>query len=87
MLSSITGSGAVVSIISLDSSPAPLPPSSFERETQLVLSVLGNTDLIVEMKSGSYHTCALTASGEVWCVGRNDYGQLGIGNTGWHNLQ
>jgi alpha-tubulin suppressor-like RCC1 family protein len=31
---------------------------------------------------GDYHNaCALSNVGEVWCIGNNDYGQLGLGDT------
>jgi len=32
-------------------------------------------------KVGGYHTCALKASGSMWCWGANTYGQLGLGDT------
>ncbi|HEY0841023.1 MAG TPA: Ig-like domain-containing protein, partial [Vulgatibacter sp.] len=34
------------------------------------------------MAMGGEHTCYLDGSGEVWCWGNNDLGQLGIGSTG-----
>ncbi|GAB4217005.1 MAG: hypothetical protein OHK0013_44120 [Sandaracinaceae bacterium] len=34
---------------------------------------------IVELASGSHHTCARTAAGELWCWGRNAEGQVGRG--------
>ncbi|MCB9594825.1 MAG: hypothetical protein H6719_19040 [Sandaracinaceae bacterium] len=34
-----------------------------------------------EVAAGNEHTCARTTTGEVWCWGRNDRGQLGDGTT------
>lgn len=34
----------------------------------------------VDVGLGQYHTCALRADGTVWCTGRNQYGQLGVGD-------
>ena len=36
--------------------------------------------LIVDVRSGYYHTLALAKSGCLWSFGRNDYGQLGLGH-------
>lgn len=33
------------------------------------------------VRTSGVHTCALYASGEVWCVGYNSQGQLGLGDT------
>ncbi|MEM9191089.1 MAG: MopE-related protein [Myxococcota bacterium] len=35
----------------------------------------------VELASGTSHTCARFRSGQVWCWGRNNFGQLGDGGT------
>jgi alpha-tubulin suppressor-like RCC1 family protein len=33
------------------------------------------------ISAGDYHTCAIKTDGSLWCWGKNNYGQLGIGNT------
>ncbi len=40
----------------------------------------GGGEKVVELAAGSDHACARFASGRVKCWGRNDYGQLGIGD-------
>lgn len=34
------------------------------------------------LAAGKYHTCGLTSSGEVWCWGSNERGQLGVSTSG-----
>jgi alpha-tubulin suppressor-like RCC1 family protein len=36
---------------------------------------------VLTIAAGDFHTCALMASGEIYCWGRNDNGQLGGGTT------
>ena len=40
-----------------------------------------NGQKFVAVAAGDYHTAAITDSGEQWTWGRNDYGQLGVGDT------
>ena len=47
-------------------------------------SVVGIDDA-VDLSLGFYHSCAVHATGEVSCWGRNDEGQLGNGESGMEN--
>lgn len=40
-------------------------------------AVNGITGTVVDVVAGSNHTCAVVATGEVWCWGGNDRGQIG----------
>ena len=40
-----------------------------------------NTDNIKSVCCGYYHTFILENDGTLWCCGRNNYGQLGLGDT------
>jgi len=39
--------------------------------------VEGISDTVIDVALGVLHTCALLQSGEVWCWGTNEYGELG----------
>ena len=41
--------------------------------------------MVEYIAAGYWHTCALAYSGDLWCWGDNDYGQLGIGSTNGQN--
>jgi RHS repeat-associated protein len=42
---------------------------------------VGGTSPVVDVATGNFHTCALTAAGEVKCWGRNNFRQIGSSNT------
>lgn len=62
--------------------PTTYPVSEKPRQ----IAGLGEGDLktqgIIAIAAGSSHTCALDASGNVWCWGKNDLGQLGTSLAG-----
>jgi alpha-tubulin suppressor-like RCC1 family protein len=41
-------------------------------------------DRVISVTAGSFSTCALTQAGHVFCWGRNDKGELGLGDTQHH---
>ena len=50
-------------------------------QSKVVLNLNSPAALCSGGSSGSYHTCALSASGDVQCWGQNGFGQLGYGDT------
>mmetsp|Transcript_33720 Transcript_33720/g.41489 ORF Transcript_33720/g.41489 Transcript_33720/m.41489 type:complete len:438 (+) Transcript_33720:160-1473(+) len=38
-------------------------------------------EIVKQVVTGEYHTCAISSGGQVYCWGRNDEGQLGTGDT------
>ena len=48
---------------------------------QLIPTKVRSDKRFVAIAAGGWHSMALTAFGELWTWGGNDYGQLGIGNT------
>ncbi len=56
-----------------------LAPPAAQAQTPVPASVLGEP--VQQVVGGGLHTCALTATGAVYCWGRNDNGLLGNGGT------
>jgi alpha-tubulin suppressor-like RCC1 family protein len=54
---------------------------STKTDRTVPVDVVGLPDVAIAVAAGGEHTCALTASGEVSCWGKNEFGQLGDGTT------
>jgi alpha-tubulin suppressor-like RCC1 family protein len=54
--------------------------AKFEQDTPV--AVPGLTSGVVQVSSAGDHTCALTATGAVFCCGENSYGEAGDGSLG-----
>lgn len=63
------GQGTGEGDLGIDEEPADIPAIDFGGETP------------VQIAAGGAHACAVMQSGELNCWGRNDMGQLGLGNT------
>jgi alpha-tubulin suppressor-like RCC1 family protein len=48
---------------------------------QMVHSPFGTTLVFSKITAGSQHTCGLAQGGSIWCWGRNESGQLGVGSS------
>jgi alpha-tubulin suppressor-like RCC1 family protein len=67
---------------SADATPdvvAPDTGSDSGNDAALDASDGGSPNAVVQLAPGGNHTCALLASGDVWCWGGNDLGQLALG--------
>jgi alpha-tubulin suppressor-like RCC1 family protein len=45
------------------------------------VAVVGLGSSVADISVGDSHACAVTASGEAWCWGNNNFGELGNGET------
>jgi alpha-tubulin suppressor-like RCC1 family protein len=55
--------------------------SETDAATNVPAPVFGSKDLVLKsISAGQTHACGLTAGGEVYCWGMNNYGQLGNGS-------
>jgi alpha-tubulin suppressor-like RCC1 family protein len=53
--------------------------SGVDNDQLVPVDVVGLPPDVTSIAMGRFHTCALTASGELWCWGRNGFGELGDG--------
>ena len=58
----------------------PQPSTSTRASVEIPSGDTGFND-VKQVSCGTYHTFALKNDGTLWSVGRNTYGQLGLGNT------
>jgi len=55
--------------------------SNTNRDTPTQVGIDEWSTGVSAISAGDYHTCAIKTDGSLWCWGKNNYGQLGIGNT------
>ena len=55
-------------------------PGAFQRTPQQVV-LPTQSARIKSFAAGDRHTCALSETNQLWCVGANEQGQLGVGST------
>jgi alpha-tubulin suppressor-like RCC1 family protein len=48
-------------------------------DSPIPVQVVGLDEWVVAIGTGCMHSCAITASGRIWCWGFNQHGQLGDG--------
>ena len=60
----------------IESQP-PIPPIT--RSCSVVPLPVSGAALFTQISAGGEHTCAVDTTGDVWCWGRNNFGQLGTG--------
>lgn len=54
--------------------------TTIDRAAFVDVQIPASAGKVVKMSTDAYSMSALTANGEVWCVGENTYGQLGNGS-------
>lgn len=57
------------------------PNNCVDRPTKVF--ALGGFPAAMQIESGDHHVCALDGAGKAYCWGYSNYGQLGIGHTGF----
>jgi alpha-tubulin suppressor-like RCC1 family protein len=61
--------------------PAGAPARPVASATAAAVAVATAAPALVQVNAGGQHTCGVAASGQAWCWGNNEDGQLGTGNT------
>ena len=58
---------------------APTGPVPLDREASVDFRPVKDLKRLTQISAGAYHSCALRASGRLWCWGRDNDGQIGGG--------
>lgn len=76
----ISGVPALPGVFSLRASAVDSNGQRSSREVALAVRSRGPGVRAISVAAGETHTCAVDISGDVWCWGENNYGQLGDGS-------